>query len=212
MSVSDAAGRPHASGKLGRVRKLLLATALLTVVVVVVAIGLGQAKKGDGGSTTALAPLTRAQVTRALGGASPGLAALHRRAGELVPGGTARFDRELRDLRGTPVVVNLWAAWCGPCRFEIPFLQRQYLRDGARVAFLGVNTDDSTSAARSLLRKLPLPYPSIVDQRSGLAGRLGTKGLPVTAYYTRDGKLNYVHQGSYPSLEQLAADVRRYAT
>src|SRR3712207_6901358 len=40
------------------------------------------------------------------------------------PGGLERFDAELRRLRGTPVVVNLWAAWCGPCRFEIPFLQR----------------------------------------------------------------------------------------
>jgi cytochrome c biogenesis protein CcmG/thiol:disulfide interchange protein DsbE len=193
------------------VRWLLLGTALLTAVVVVVAIGLGQTTKGDN-APVVLTTLSRAQVDQPLDGAPPELAALHRRAGELVPGGLPTFDRELRSLRGTPVVVNLWAAWCGPCKFEIPFLQRQFRQDGTRVAFLGVNTDDSASGARASLRKLPLPYPSIVDPRSGLAGRLGSKGLPVTAYYTRDGKLNYVHQGSYPSLTQLAADVRRYAT
>jgi cytochrome c biogenesis protein CcmG, thiol:disulfide interchange protein DsbE len=191
------------------VRKPLLLVAALAVVAVVV-VGILQATGGsdDGGDTK---PLTRAEVTKPLPGAPARLAALHRRAGELVPGGAKAFDAQLRELRGTPVVVNLWASWCGPCRFELPFLQRQYLQHGTRVAFLGVNTDDAAAGARRMLRDLPAPYPSVVDARSSVAGRLHTRGLPVTAYYDRQGKLNYVHQGAYPSEAQLAADIKRYA-
>ena len=135
-------------------------------------------------------------------------------ATDVLAAGSARrraLDAALRELRGTPVVVNLWASWCGPCRFELPFLQRQYLQHGTRVAFLGVNTDDAAAGARRMLRDLPAPYPSVVDARSSVAGRLHTRGLPVTAYYDRQGKLNYVHQGAYPSEAQLAADIKRYA-
>ena len=136
---------------------------------------------------------------------------MHRRSGQLLAGGLDRVDQELRALRGFPVVVNLWAQWCGPCRFEIPFLQRQFLKHGTKVAFLGVNSDDSESGARRMVRELPMPYPSVVDQRANLAGRLGARGLPVTAFYDRDGKKVYVHQGAYPDEQHLAADITKYA-
>jgi cytochrome c biogenesis protein CcmG, thiol:disulfide interchange protein DsbE len=191
------------------VRKVLLAIGLLAIVAVVV-VGLLQAG-GDDSSAQPPASLSREEVMRPLAGQPPLLAALHRRSGELVPGGLKRLDAELRRLRGTPVVVNVWAAWCGPCRFEIPFIQRQFLEHGTKVAFLGVNSDDSASEARKLVGELPMPYPSIVDERAELAGRLGARGLPVTVFYDRDGKQSYVHQGSYPDAKKLGADIARYA-
>jgi cytochrome c biogenesis protein CcmG/thiol:disulfide interchange protein DsbE len=191
------------------VRKWIVAVGLLAVAAVVV-VGLLQA--GDGESSGAdRQSLSRAEVTRPLAGQPPVLAALHRRSGELVPGGLDRFDEELRALRGFPVVVNLWASWCGPCRFEIPFIQRQFLEHGTKVAFLGVNSDDSDSGARRTASELPMPYPSVVDPRANLAGRLGARGLPVTVFYDRQGKQAYVHQGAYPSAERLAADIEKYA-
>jgi cytochrome c biogenesis protein CcmG, thiol:disulfide interchange protein DsbE len=193
------------------VRKWLLGIGL-TALIVVVVVGLLQAGGDDDSSASPPASLSHAEVTKPLAGQPPKLAALHARSGELVTGGLARFDRELAALRGTPVVVNLWASWCGPCRFEIPFLQREFRAHGTKVAFLGVNSDDSPGNARKLASDLPMPYPSVVDERASLAGRLGARGLPVTVFYDRDGKKSYVHQGSYPSAEKLSEDIEKYTS
>ena len=127
-------------------RKWLIVIGLVGVAAVVV-VGLTQAGD-DAPSPQTTTTFTRAEVTAPLAGQPPKLAALHGRSGELVAGGLPRFDRELKALRGTPVVVNLWASWCGPCRFEIPFLQREFRAHGTKVAFLGVNSDDSAGNAR----------------------------------------------------------------
>jgi cytochrome c biogenesis protein CcmG/thiol:disulfide interchange protein DsbE len=193
------------------VRKWLLGIGLIAIVVVVV-VGLLQAGGGDESPASPPASLSHAEVTKPLAGQPPKLAALHARSGELVAGGLKQFDRELAALRGIPVVVNLWASWCGPCRFEIPFLQREFRSHGTTVAFLGVNSDDSAGNARKMADELPMPYPSIVDERANLAGRLGARGLPVTVFYDRDGKPSYVHQGSYPSAEKLSEDIEKYTT
>ena len=156
--------------------------------------------------------MTQAEVTEPLPGQPAALAALHERSGELVDGGVDRFDEELRKLRGTPVVVNLWASWCGPCRYEIPFIQRQFREHGTKVAFLGVNSEDTDDGARRMLGDLPMPYPSVVDERAQLFGRLGARGLPVTVFYDREGKEAYVHQGAYRDEQQLEDDIAKYAS
>jgi cytochrome c biogenesis protein CcmG, thiol:disulfide interchange protein DsbE len=191
------------------VRKWLIVIGLAAVAAVVV-VGLTQA--GDDAPSPTTTTLTRAEVTEPLPGQPPELAALHRRSGELVPGGLPRFDRELRALRGTPVVVNLWASWCGPCRFEIPFMQRAFREHGTKVAFLGVNSDDSEGNATRMIGDLPMPYPSVVDDRANLAGRLGARGLPVTVFYDVDGKEEYVHQGAYRDEDQLSEDIEKYTS
>jgi cytochrome c biogenesis protein CcmG/thiol:disulfide interchange protein DsbE len=196
--------------KLGCVRKLLLALGLVAVVAVVV-VGLNQAG-GDDGAAQPPESMSKAEVEAPLPGQPAALEALHARSGELVDGALDRFDEELRALRGTPVVVNLWASWCGPCRYEIPFIQRQFREHGAEVAFLGVNSEDEEDGARGMLADLPMPYPSVVDPRAELFGRLGARGLPVTVFYDRDGKEAYVHQGAYRDEEQLADDIAKYAS
>ena len=106
--------------------------------------------------------------------------------------------------------MNLWASWCGPVPLEFPFMQRACRRHGTKVAFLGVNSDDSEgNAARMILASLPMPYPSVVDDRANLAGRLGARGLPVTVFYDADGKQEYVHQGAYPTEEKLSEDIEQ---
>jgi cytochrome c biogenesis protein CcmG/thiol:disulfide interchange protein DsbE len=148
----------------------------------------------------------------ALAGSPAPLATLHKQANELLPGGSAAYEERVAALRGYPVVANVWASWCGPCRFEFPTLQRLSARYGKRVAFLGVNSQDSESSAREFLAEAPVPYPSYVDPGKGLIESLGgIGGLPDTAFYDREGKLVHLQQGPYTDDSELEADVRRYA-
>ncbi len=148
----------------------------------------------------------------ALAGSPAALAALHEQANELLPGGTDAYEKRIAELKGYPVVANIWASWCGPCRFEFPTLQKLSARYGKRVAFLGVNSQDSDANAREFLAEAPVPYPSYTDPGKGLIESLGgIGGLPDTAFYDREGKLVHLQQGPYTDDSELEADVRRYA-
>jgi len=191
-------------------RKALL---MLGAVALVIAVVIGAQRAGDSDPAAGAAPrpLSLAEVSRPLAGAPAPLAALHARVNELTRGGKAALDAQLRALRGHPVVVNLWASWCGPCRHELPFFQRQAAKRGARVAFVGVNSNDNRTEARKLSARYPMPYPSFVDPRLAVAGDYGARGLPVTAFYDARGKRVLVHQGGFTSETQLAAEIDRYA-
>ena len=108
-------------------------------------------------------------------------------------------------------MVNVWASWCGPCRAEFPSLQKLSARYGKRVAFLGLNSQDSDDAAATFLAEAPLSYPSYTDSDGNLADSLGARGLPDTAYYDRDGNLVFTKIGGYSDEAALEADLRRYA-
>ncbi len=149
---------------------------------------------------------------RALAGAPKPLAALYRQADQLLPGGAPAFQRRLTELRGHPVVVNKWASWCGPCREEFPFFQHLSAKLGKRIAFVGVDSNDSAAAARTFLNEFPVPYPSYSDPDEEIAQLMkATIGFPGTTFYDRRGNLVYVKQGQYPSESDLAADIQRYA-
>ena len=149
---------------------------------------------------------------KALAGAPPPLASLHRQANDLLGGGVDAYEARIKELSGYPVVVNVWASWCGPCRFEFPAFQQLSARYGTRVAFLAINNQDSDAAARTFLGEHPVPYPSYTDPDSAIADSIGAgRGLPDTAFYSPKGKLLYLKQGPYVGEDDLRADIRRYA-
>ena len=164
---------------------------------------------GNGGSDYGSTP---PDYEQALAGAPKPLAALYRQPNELLSGGTEAFQKRLAELRGYPVVVNKWASWCGPCRAEFPFFQRLSAKLGKRVAFLGVDSEDSDDAAKTFLGEFPVAYPSYTDPDQKIAELLkATLGFPSTAFFDAGGKLVYTRQGGYPSQQELLADIRRYA-
>jgi cytochrome c biogenesis protein CcmG/thiol:disulfide interchange protein DsbE len=149
---------------------------------------------------------------KALAGAPRPLAELYEQPNQLLPGGVDAFEQRLADLRGYPVVVNKWASWCGPCRAEMPWFQRLSARLGKRIAFLGVDSQDSSNAAQDFLREFPLPYPSYSDPGEEIAQAMkATIGFPATAFYDSSGELAHVQQGEYASIDALTADIERYA-
>lgn len=190
-------------------RSIVIAAGSIAVIALVV-IGLLQSKESTdgGGSTTTL---SAAEVQSKLAGAPPQLAALHAKAGQLIPGSPTAVERQIASLKGTPVVVNMWGSWCGPCRVEMPYMQHASVRYGKQAAFLGVNSLDADDNARKLLKEIPVGYPSFIDGRGTIAQKLAAStGLPITIYYTADGK-QQVHQGAYASQADLDRDIRKYA-
>ena len=189
-------------------RRLPLVLGLLALVAVVV-VGLSQAGSNDKPKNSAPSP---AEIARAFRSSPPPLAALHREANLILGGGLPALEARLRSLRGVPVVVNKWASWCGPCKFEFPFLQELSVRYGRRVAFVGLNTGDNTPSARRFLRRFPVSYPSFSDPDEKLANALeASKNFPSTLFLDRRGRLNFQHQGAYQNATDLEDDIRRYA-
>jgi cytochrome c biogenesis protein CcmG, thiol:disulfide interchange protein DsbE len=164
---------------------------------------------GSGGNPDS--KLSLDQATQPLTGAPPQLAEIRGQANQLLDGGKDAFDQRIEALRGTPIVVNDWASWCGPCRFEFPFLQSQAAKHAKNIAFLGVDSDDSSGSAKTFLGELPLPYPSYSDPDKSIREELHGIGYPATVFYDRNGDVVYTHQGQYRSEDDLAADIQRYA-
>jgi len=156
--------------------------------------------------------LTPEEATTPAAGTPPKLAALREQGSELLAGGTDAYKARIEELRGTPIVVNKWASWCGPCRLEFPHFQKLGVERGNEIAFLGVLSNDSEDAATTFLEELPLPYPSYVDPDSEIAAEIGAPAaFPATAFYDSGGELVFTRQGVYPDEKTLAADIDQYA-
>lgn len=186
-----------------------LALALLALVA---AIALGACGGSDDAGNPA-SRLTEEEATAPLEGAPASLAAIRAEANQLLDGGLDAFERRIAELRGLPVVVNKWASWCGPCRYEFPWFQSAAAERAREIAFLGVDSDDSESTAKQFLAELPLPYPSYSDPDLEIGQELGgpPQAFPATAFYDRSGELVFTHPGVYSDEEDLRADIERYA-
>jgi cytochrome c biogenesis protein CcmG, thiol:disulfide interchange protein DsbE len=140
------------------------------------------------------------------------LAQLRAEGNRLLDGGPAAFKARLAALRGHPVVVNQWASWCGPCRFEFPFFQKLAEKYQDRVAFIGVDSRDSRADAVAFLKRYPVPYPHYYDEDASVARVFrGGRAWPTTAFYRNDGRLVFTHLGAYAAEAKLDEEIRRYA-
>ena len=191
-------------------RKVLI---FATVVVVGIAVGVGLKQASDRSTSTAQSALkaSAGDVRAKLAGSPPALAALHAQAGQVLGGGRKALKARLAALKGHPAVVNVWGSWCGPCNLEAPTLQRVTLRRGREVAFIGVDLKDSASGAKRFLKRYPDTYPSYADPNGLIFDSYKVLGVPSTAFYDRNGKQQYIHQGPYLNEKDLENDIDRYA-
>lgn len=124
----------------------------------------------------------------------------------LTDGDLADFTGIVAGARGRPVVVNVWASWCGPCRVEAPLLERAAGEYGPDVQFLGVASRDNRGDAEEFLRRFDVSYPNLLDTSGAIRKFLSVRGLPTT--YVFDGRGQLVAQVVGAVDEQkLAANV-----
>lgn len=103
------------------------------------------------------------------------------------------FDGEtlrLSDLEGNVVVLNFWASWCPPCRWEMPFfeeMQQEYEDQG--VVFVGVAISDTMENVRAFAESVGVTYPNGLDATGEIARNYGVVSLPTTFFIGRDGNV-----------------------
>jgi len=155
---------------------------------------------------------TRAELGALEGSPAP-LAALHQQAARLL-GGDGSLEARIKSLRGYPIVLNAWASWCTACQAEFGLLANAAAEYGKRVAFLGADTQDtSTQDAIAFLRSHFVSYPSYQVPSYGALDSIwppGIIGLPTTLLIDRRGRVVHVQTGEYDSQGSLDGDIGTY--
>lgn len=115
-------------------------------------------------------------------------------------------DVDVASLRG-PMLVSLWASWCGPCREEMPVLQAFFDDHGDQVPLLGIDYQDAQPGkAIALMDELGATYPSLADPYGDLSGREPLpvlNGMPHLLFIDADGTIAYHHIGDVSSGREL---------
>ena len=115
----------------------------------------------------------------------------------------AGTNLRLQEQRGQVVLVNFWATWCGPCRQEMPHLNRIYDKyRSAGFVLLGVNIDEDPRAAADLAAKLGLKFPVLLDSDKKVSRVYDMSAMPATLMIDRDGRVRHIHRGYRDGVEK----------
>ncbi|AXS79583.1 TlpA family protein disulfide reductase [Dechloromonas sp. HYN0024] len=97
---------------------------------------------------------------------------------------------KLSSFRGKPVLINVWASWCGPCREEMGSIERLNRRYGGKAFnIVGISTDDDYVAAAKFVKVSGVSFPNYIDRNLVLENMLGANRLPLTVLVDGDGRI-----------------------
>lgn len=120
----------------------------------------------------------------------------------------------LNQYKGQVVMINFWASWCGPCRQEMPILEKLSARyKPMGFTMIGVNVEPDSALAANWLKSTPVTFPILFDTKSEVSKLYSVAGMPTTIIVDRKGNLRWMHRG-YKSgdeneyLDQIRALVR----
>ena len=115
----------------------------------------------------------------------------------------------LSDLRGSPVLLNFWATWCGPCRLEMPFIQDIYDNENFSdkgLVILAVNIGEDSSTAKKFMTDNNLSFTVLLDTDQNVAQKYNIRAIPTTFFIDKNGIIRDVKVGAFSSkasLEQI---------
>ncbi len=109
---------------------------------------------------------------------------------------------KLSELRGQVILLNFWASWCGPCRQEMPLLEKMHQRySSLGFTVLGVNVEADSSKANAMLKHVPVSFPILYDTQNTVSELYKVSGMPTTVVIDRNGNMRYLHKGYKPGDE-----------
>lgn len=109
----------------------------------------------------------------------------------------------LAEQRGQVVLVNFWASWCGPCRQEMPHLNRLYDKyRSSGFTLLGVNIDDDPAHGAATATKWGVRFPVLLDADKAVVRRYDLGAMPATVLIDRDGRVRFMHRGYREGMEE----------
>jgi thiol-disulfide isomerase/thioredoxin len=103
--------------------------------------------------------------------------------------GLSGNSRILSEYRGKPLIINVWASWCGPCRQEMGSLERLSRLGGTRFTVIGISTDDYPDAAKGFLKQAKTSFSHFIDTRLFLENMLGASQIPLTLLVDAQGRV-----------------------
>jgi cytochrome c biogenesis protein CcmG, thiol:disulfide interchange protein DsbE len=96
---------------------------------------------------------------------------------------------KLSELHGKKVLLNFWATWCGPCRFEMPDIQKAIGESGGAVVAIGVNKAEEMKQIVAFADELKVTFPLITNQKGDIAARYAAQLLPTSYFINSDGTI-----------------------
>jgi thiol-disulfide isomerase/thioredoxin len=123
----------------------------------------------------------------------------------------ADASRDVRRLAGRPMLINVWASWCGPCKVELPLLARAHREWGDRVAFLGIDAQDASAEAWKALTAAGVDYPQLEDPEGRSRTPFGwNSGLPLTLFVDARGRMVGTERTPFRTYPEVRAALHRH--
>jgi len=106
-------------------------------------------------------------------------------------------SRKISEYRGKPLIINVWASWCGPCRMEMGSLERLSRRYGGKqFVMIGISTDDYPDKAKAFLQQTGTSFAHFIDSKLLLENMLGADRLPLTILVDAEGRVRAKFYGA----------------
>ena len=115
---------------------------------------------------------------------------------------------KLSEYKGKPLIINVWASWCGPCRAEMGSLERLARQhNGKEFNLIGISTDDNRLAAKDFIKQSGITFDSFLDRKLLLENMLGANTIPLTILVDANGRVLKKFRGAYEWDSPAALDV-----
>jgi thiol-disulfide isomerase/thioredoxin len=118
----------------------------------------------------------------------------------------------LSDYKGKTILLNFWASWCGPCKYEMPFIEQLYKdTKDSDLVIVTVNLQEPKSTVSKFLIDNKYTFPVLLDTKGDVSNQYGVNGIPLSLLINKDFKIISAHEhqmDSYEILKEFVAQLK----